>query len=241
VHSPTRRRFLSLTIASPLIATVRRSVGAIAPGAALMDHFLLGVGDLDRGVAWVEERTGVRAALGGSHPGAGTRNALLSLGGRHYLEIIAPDPAQTSYSFRMDLRKLAEPRLVGWAASTDDIDAAVARAKRAGLQVLGPRDGARARPDGRMLKWRTLGIVHELTRNDVEPIPFFIQWSAGSPHPSGDAPAGCTLSSFEIRHPTPDAVRDLLGKLGIESEVTASNDARLVVSLGTPKGSVVLD
>ena len=83
-----------------------------------VDHLLLGVSDLDRGIAWVEQRTGVRAAVGGTHPGAGTRNALLSLGARHYLEIIAPDPAQSAYNFNIDVRGFAEPRLVNWAATT---------------------------------------------------------------------------------------------------------------------------
>jgi glyoxalase-like protein len=205
-----------------------------------MDHLLLGVGDLDHGIAWVEQHTGVRPAEGGSHPGAGTRNALVALGGRHYLEIIAPDPAQTAYTFRMDLRKLPEPRLIAWAASTDDLDATAARAKGAGVQILGPRDGSRARPDGRMLKWRTLGIVHDLTRADVDPIPFFIQWSAGSAHPSTDAPSGCELQSFEIGHPAAKDVTALLGQVGIEMVVAAAKDAKLVARLKTPKGTVVL-
>src|SRR5438270_9647059 len=93
----------------------------LTPAVTALDHLLLGVADLDRGIEWVERRTGVRAAIGGTHPGAGTRNALLSLGARHYLEIIAPDPAQHAYKFQIDLRPLTEPHLITWAAATNDI------------------------------------------------------------------------------------------------------------------------
>src|SRR5262249_7979227 len=130
--------------------------------------------------------------------GRGTRNALASLGGRHYLEIIAPDPDQDTFDFQIDIRTLREPRLITWAAATTDVDGVAAAAKSAGLGVLGPRDGSRKRTDGKLLKWRTLGIDARLTLNDVDPVPFFIQWAADSPHPSADSPSGLRLTGFEL-------------------------------------------
>src|SRR5262249_17372032 len=124
-----------------------------------VDHLLLGAPDLDAGIAWVKERTGVKAQVGGSHPGMGTRNALLSLGDHQYLEVIAPDPAQWAFNFQIDLKRLSEPRLVTWAASTTSVDEVVLRARAAGFQVFGPRDGSRVRPDGVTLQWRSAGVL----------------------------------------------------------------------------------
>src|SRR6266545_77803 len=126
----------------------------LRPAASAVDHLLLGVSDLERGIEWVERRTGVRAAAGGVHPGVGTRNALLSLGPGHYLEIIAPDPAQSAYNFQIDVRLLTEPRLITFAAATSDIEATAAAAREAGYQVFGPRAGSRQAPSGKMLRWR---------------------------------------------------------------------------------------
>src|SRR6516162_6083017 len=83
-----------------------------------IDHILLGVSDLDHGVSWVEQHMGVRAAIGGVHPGRGTRNALLSLGPRCYLEIIAPDPKQPLLPPAQPLAVMREPRLFNWAVHT---------------------------------------------------------------------------------------------------------------------------
>src|SRR5206468_5457227 len=133
-----------------------------------------GAADLDRGIAWVERTTGVKPIVGGTHPGAGTQNALISLGGRQYLELIAPDPLQKAYNFHIDVRTLSEPRLITWAARTTDINAVAKMARDAGQQIFGPRDGSRARPDGTLLKWKSLGVLNKLGQPDVEPIPFFI-------------------------------------------------------------------
>jgi hypothetical protein len=210
------------------------------PATRAVDHLLLGVADLDHGIEWVEKLTGVKAVFGGSHPGRGTRNALLSLGGRRYLEIIAPDPEQTAYNFQIDIRKLAEPRLITWAAAASDINAIAKKARDAGYQLFGPNDGSRARPDGKVLKWKTLGIQNALGHDGVEPIPFFIEWAADSLHPSQDSPQGCELQSLAMEHPDAAKVRSALKDLGIELKVKQASGARLTATLKTPKGKVEL-
>lgn len=240
----TRREWLRLFAAAGATGVFAGPPGAVrhtaVPAVPAVDHLLLGIGDLDSGVAWVEKTTGVKAVVGGTHPGVGTRNALISLGSRRYLEILAPDPEQSAFNFRIDLRALSLPRLVTWAAAANDIDAVARQARAAGFEVFGPQAGSRSRPDGEVLKWRTLGVKSDLAGGGVDPIPFFIQWESDSAHPSQDSPKGCELTAFGIEHPQPAAVNDVLGKLGIEAGVKAGERVALWATLRTPKGNINL-
>ena len=209
------------------------------PAAAAVDHLIVGIGDLDAGIAWFESRTGVRPVVGGSHPGRGTRNALLALTGRQYVEIIAPDPAQDAAA-RPDLRVLAAPLMIGWAAATTDVAALAKRMGAAGIDAPEPRPGSRARPDGSTLQWTTLPMPPRFKVGTVDPVPFFIEWSAGSAHPSQDSPKGCELVSLEFEHTDADGLRRTLATIGIEATVRASNSVRIRATLKTPKGPLVL-
>ena len=59
-----------------------------------IDHLVYATPDLPATVAQVARLTGVAPTEGGRHPGWGTRNYLLSLGERVYLEIVGPDEEQ---------------------------------------------------------------------------------------------------------------------------------------------------
>lgn len=202
-----------------------------------VDHLLLGVADRDAGIAWVEQRTGVKAVIGGSHPGVGTRNALLSLGGRQYLEIIAPDPTQKVLAPQyQQLPSLETPRLITWAAAMSNADATAKRFRAAGVEVFGPSPGSRERPDGKVMRWVTLGVKTDLGSL----IPFFIEWGAGMTHPGVESPQGCRLRGITFRHPQPEALRDALLRLGIEATVTRGAKPSLTASLDTPKGALEL-
>jgi hypothetical protein len=182
-----------------------------------LDHVLLGSKDLDYGIAWLEKRSGVHAMVGGVHPGRGTRNALLALGERRYLEIIAPDPAQAGTHNPMvdGLHNMDQPRLIGWAAHTTDLNELMRRVAAAGIAMEEPRDGSRARPDGKLLRWRSFALKQDFGGL----LPFFIEWNADSAHPSQDAPGGCSLQSFSVESPTAAAVTETAHKLGLDVKV----------------------
>jgi hypothetical protein len=201
---------------------------------AELDHILLGVSDLERGIAWFEVRSGVRAVIGGVHPGRGTRNALAALGPRSYLEIFAPDPAQADVSNPMvdRLRKMTEPGLVGWAIHTSDLKAVLNKTKAAGIAIENPRDGSRNRPDGKLLRWRSFAL-----ENDFSSVfPFFIEWAADSVHPSQDAPAGCSLKHFSIESPAENEVKQTAHKLGLDVEIRKGSRPALHARIEGRKG-----
>ena len=242
----TRRALLRLggtAGVSYLLAGKLSAAQDLVPATTMVDHLLLGVADLAEGIAWVERATGVKPVMGGSHPGVGTRNALLSLGGRRYLEIIAPDPEQAVYkpvNFQTDLRTLTTPRLFAWAA-TGDVTAFAENLRRTAQPIAGPIEGSRARPDGTVLQWKTLLVRNRYAVYAAEPIPFFIEWASGSVHPSQDSPKGCELLSLEIEHPDSWGVLNALKSLGIEPKVLYAETARLRATLRTPKGMVELN
>ncbi|MGZ6124448.1 MAG: VOC family protein [Myxococcales bacterium] len=228
----SRRSVLALAGALAL-----RARGAGAPSVPEMfDHMLLGCGDLDKGISFVEQHLGVRAAFGGIHPGRGSRNALLSLGERRYLEIIAPDPQQPRSSDVRQLHRIDSPRLIGWAAHVEDIDAVAQRLTASGVAFEPVRAGARQRPSGQTLRWKALSL-----RDDAGGLlPFFIEWSKDAVHPSVDAPGGCRVDRFELATPRMEELRALATRLGLDVIVANAPQAFLRAMLRGPKGTLSL-
>jgi len=197
-----------------------------------LDHIILGINDLDRGIAWVEQRTGVRAIFGGVHPGRGTRNALLALGPGCYLEIIAPDPQQSTPTWFSQILTMAEPKLIAWAVHTSDLTALAQAAVAAGFPIDGPHDGARSRPDGKTLSWR----LFHLRDNRGGLLPFFIEWGRDSVHPAADAPAGCTRESFSLESPKAPELAQACQSLGLTVTVEVREGPRMLARIATPRG-----
>jgi hypothetical protein len=104
-----------------------------------LDHILWAVPDRDEGIAYFERLTGIRAVIGGSHPGRGTRNALVSLGANRYLELIAPDPAQPpAENFGAAIRSLTAPKLLTFVVACTDLETLGRKAGKANIPFKGP-------------------------------------------------------------------------------------------------------
>jgi hypothetical protein len=202
----------------------------------LVDHLIYATPDLSAAVADLEGQFGIQARAGGKHVGAGTHNALLALGSRTYLEIIAPDPDQREPPVPrpFGIGSVTRGTLVGWALACDNIDRAVAGARGHGYDPGEIADGHRVGPEGTVLRWRT--AIGELA-DDL--VPFLICWG-DTEHPARSAPHGLILNSIEIEHPDPPSLAPALMALGANVEVRQGQAPALVAHLSGPNGSKVL-
>src|SRR5215218_9908409 len=85
---------IGVALAAAGVAGATQDPAPAVPAA--LDHVILGIDSLERGMRLLREATGVAPVVGGVHPGRGTRNALMALGDGRYLELLAPNYADTA-------------------------------------------------------------------------------------------------------------------------------------------------
>jgi hypothetical protein len=173
---------------------------------------------------------------GGAHPGRGTRNALLGLQGTHYVEIIAPDPAQQlTGTMGSQLAALTRPRLYTFAVSCPDLETTQSRLEDVGLQMLEPVAMSRGLPDGQELSWR-IAMIGDHSFGPL--IPFLIDWGT-SPHPSESLPSVCILEDFWISHSNSAELNKVLQAIDVPIEC-CEGAAGLHATLRTSAGLISL-
>lgn len=205
---------------------------------AELDHLVYAVPDLARAVAHIADEWGIEPVPGGHHPGLGTRNALLSLGGKAYFEVIGPDPEQPEPQrprpFGID--DLTAPRLVTWAARVTDLDQRIAAARARGHDPGDVLHLSRQAPGGDQISWRVT-IDHSGAGDGL--VPFLIDWG-DAPHPTERELPQITITALWGEHPTPGDVTSRLAALGFDLEVEHGPQPALVASLETPAAVVEL-
>jgi catechol 2,3-dioxygenase-like lactoylglutathione lyase family enzyme len=142
------------------------------------DHGVIAVRDLEAALSHYRQVLGLDARPGGRHTGRGTHNGIVRFG-LDYLELLSVyDPAEAAASGPRGqvLLGFLERRAggaVGFCLATDRAELLAGRLRERGLEVSGPFEMERLRPDGRLLRWHLVvpgGVAWR------RPWPFFIQW-----------------------------------------------------------------
>ncbi|HTX62353.1 MAG TPA: VOC family protein [Acidimicrobiales bacterium] len=206
---------------------------------ATVDHLLYGTPDLELGIGEIERLTGIRPRYGGQHLGLGTHNALLSLGDRTYLEVIAPDPSQSRVEAAppYGIGSLVAPALRAWAAAPDDIEVAVRMAREVGIDYGDVSAHSRKAPGGGDVRWRM--ATRSIRDDALAIVPFLIDWGS-TPHPSEGAPAGVRLVEFRVLVTEPDDYLRQLRAIGAEVPVSVAEEPGLVAVVVGPSGREVV-
>ena len=214
-----------------------------------LDHIVIAAASLDAGVAWVEQQLGAKPIPGGQHVAMGTHNALLRLGPRCYLEVIAIDPAGETPTRRrwfsldepeMRARLAVAPALITWVVRTPSLAGACARVPDLGEIMPMTRNAFRWKisvPESGSLAWG--GVL-----------PTAIQWEAGDDgvvhHPCDVLPdSGCELVSLQLSHPAAvlgtSGIVALFRELKIAGPVDLKSGPKsLAAVIRSPRGEVAL-
>lgn len=207
-----------------------------------IDHLIVAATSLAQGVDWIEGKLGVRPQPGGKHLSMGTHNAVLSLGPRCYLELMAIDP-ECAEPLRRRWFDLDEPRmraalaegpaLIHWVARTRDIESDALRGHVDLGTILPMRRGD--------LAWR-MTVPDDGHRPGRGLVPTLIQWPDARHPADGMSDAGLRLVALAGEHPEPAPVRAALAALGLSDtlKVTYGTAPRLAAMLRTPRGIVTL-
>lgn len=165
------------------------------------DHFVHFVNSPEEAMA-VYRELGLFAVEGGRHENLGTYNGL-SYFGLSYVELIGAfdkslleNAAGIEYSLRETIVKghyTEGPIRI--ALRTKDLQAEADRFRSLGLEVYGPSDYSRKRPDGSLVKWK---LLHAGKRDEALDLPFFIQWDESDEERIADLTARGTMADHPI-------------------------------------------
>ena len=179
-----------------------------------LDHvsFAVGADGLAGTTAELGRLLGASFLDGGAHPRFGTRNMILPLKNRQYLEVVEvlDHPASDKAAFGQAVRErsTAGGGWMAWCVSVDDMAEVEHRIGRHAVP------GNRRRPDGFNLQWRQIGTSS--MRADPQ-LPYVTAWDIDpSEHPSQMAPSEIELVALDIAG-SPQRLSDWLGEPAVDA------------------------
>jgi len=204
-----------------------------------IDHIVYAVPHLDTAIDKVEKLLGIRPTIGGRHLSRGTKNALLNLGNRQYLELIAKDSTNTTFKGTawMSVDTIKQPTMVRWSILSNNLykDQEI-------LEVHGQRRGpsfrgSRKTPTGQTLAW---DMILPSLESKVDIVPFMTDWSSSDTHPTDALPSALELEALICYHPNPSYIQPIFDHLEIDLIIQESDDIAIKARIASPNGIVIL-
>lgn len=203
-----------------------------------IDHLVVAGTDLSALVAWWVSQSGQHPAVGGSHVGLGTKNALVGLGSS-YLELVGPDPDQDEPGqprpFEIDTLPEHSIRFTTFALGVRDLSEALDAMHSVGVRFGPAAPMSRQKPDGSILSWQ---LALPVGYDGV--MPFLIEWGAGVEHPANALAEGCDVVSIGGQHPEGELLTAALDEIDAPCTIDVAARPGLSAVLSTPKGMVDL-
>jgi hypothetical protein len=202
-----------------------------------LSQIIYAVRNLDAGAQRIAAY-GLIVLDGGRHPGLGTANRIVPLGGSYFelLSVVDEREARGNNFGRALLAQLQQgDHLVRWSLRTDDIDRVAAE------RGLKPERRSRRRPDDVLLSWRAAGLDLSLREGWL---PFFMQWDDPAQYP-GSLPVQHAqhvhgIAWLEITPRDDQLLQRWLGSAHVPLRIVADNPGIHHVGLSVENDVLVL-
>lgn len=211
-----------------------------------LDHvsFAVGPDGIDATVEKITSALGVERVRGGIHPRFGTRNAIIPLEGRQYLEVVEvlDHPSADKAPFGQAVRNRSQMGggWMGWCVTVQDLAPFEHRLGRKSVP------GNRKFPDGQELTWQQIGIKGLIADPQV---PYLLRWDDGTEdlHPSLAYEPQAKLTRLSIAG-DPQRVADWLGEpesnplddVAVDWVAPSGTPGIMSVTFSSPKGQVTI-
>lgn len=200
-----------------------------------IDHLVYCVHNLEDGINFFKDNYGMQAVVGGKHLNEGTKNAIINLGNKCYLEILAIDEENTNHTKDrwMGIDQLTTSKTTRWAIKSTNLEVDKQVLLKYNNQLGNIENGLRKRPDNNNLTWK---LTKPLSHPEVEVVPFLVDWSDSDSHPTDGLPVFGSLLDIVLGHSNPEKVGACLYGLDVNILVKSSDKSFIKVVIDGPQG-----
>lgn len=202
-----------------------------------IDHIVYTVPDLTAAIEWFEAISGIRPVFGGYHTTQGTKNAIINLGNKRYLELLAADDTNLAISSPrwMGVDFLKQAQITRWSLKSENLpkDSLLVKNYQTEMGII--QGGQRKTARGNILTWE---MIMPLAAPEVEIIPFMTDWQNSAVHPTDVLPEQCQLIDLKFTHPTPNLLEPTFQKLSLDSVIVRDTKMSIKASIQCPNGII---